>query len=142
MSRLDSIAPQLSKALSNLEADRLKSVKLAACKYAIESLNHQPGDLVAYATNELAESGKLSKDIRDRLASIAYTLDERYYALSEDEPDDEEAYMPFLSQARALNAIAYAGEDDPFESASEAIYEASQAVKDSGAFFAYINSLI
>ena len=142
MNRLATIAPKLSQTLRNTDTAKLQSVKLAACNYVIQNTNEPPSELVSHALQQLNESGSLSKDIRDKLAAIAYGLDEKYFQFYEEDPEDEDAYLPFLTKARTLNAIAYAGEDDPYDSAVEAIYEICMVTRDRDSFIAYLESLL
>ncbi|MBX9725179.1 MAG: hypothetical protein K2X81_27495 [Candidatus Obscuribacterales bacterium] len=141
MNRLETIAPNLYKMLREVDAAKLQSLKMAACNYINPVLDQFPNDIISQAKAELMERGKLSKTIREELETLAYSFDEQYYPIYEANPGNESAYMPFFTQARAINAVSYAGEADSIESAVEAIYEAAQAVKNRKVFLEYLESL-
>jgi hypothetical protein len=143
LNRLEVIAPRLSKLLRAADPVKQQALKLAACKYVMPLLDPTDGKLVSGAVAELLQTGRLPKETREKLEDLAYSFDEQYFPLYEADPNNEAAYMPFFRQACILHAVSYAGEDDPYQSASESIYEAAQALGKSNCdpFLQYLESI-
>ncbi|RKT22483.1 hypothetical protein B0G69_5947 [Paraburkholderia sp. RAU2J] len=91
----------------------------------------------------LRQGKRYSHDLKDRLGALTDQLDEYYFQLKEqadeavDSADRERftsEYRDYFGKARALAALSFAGGQDGFEAATEAIYEAGASVADGTLF--------
>ena len=79
------------------------------------------------------------------LDTLVAQLDDEYFQLQEAEEEGQassEDYMRVFGQARAVAAVAFAGGDDPFEAATEAIYEAAATTDNQGDLVAQIEEAL
>ena len=87
----------------------------------------------------LESSGGLSVEQRAGLDELVATLDDEYFRLQDEAADAEEFMVPF-AKARAAAAIRFAGDDAPFEAATEAIYEAKAVTDDPDPLLAIVEA--
>jgi hypothetical protein len=131
--RLTLIAPDLSKKLRQAQPDTLRKVLLSVCRFALDraKLTHPTVENVLLSL----ENGKaLDSSSRQKLKTLAESLDERYFeldaAFQEDSTVDRTAALAAFRQARAVNAICLAADDNVVQSAPECLYEANAAIGD------------
>lgn len=143
MNRLEVIAPGLFQMLRKADSAKLTALKIAACDYVfpVLKLTGEESKLLFEARTCLIETGKLPDKLRSKIEDLADAMDAQYFPLYEADPQNKDAYMPFFTQACALHAMSYAGENDPYESAVEAIYEAAQAAENRSTFLEYLEAM-
>jgi hypothetical protein len=79
------------------------------------------------------------------LDALAAQLDAEYFALQEAIEEGRAStndYMRPFGQARAVAALSFAGREDAFQAATEAIYEAAATTDDKEELFAHILSVL
>lgn len=127
MTRLESVSSELVQRLSQSAPAKQRAASLAASKFAA-SKTHLDHVAVKDALTTLQKDERLSAQQRASLDGLVAKLDDEYFQLQEAAEEGQASagdYLRPFGQARAVAAILFADSDDPFEAATEAIYEAS-----------------
>src|SRR5947209_3184809 len=129
MKRLETLSAELVEKLCRAPPAKQRKATLAACEFAIvHSKLENP--LVQEALTSLRASGEFSPQHPAQLEALAARLDEEYLDLHEAAEEGRATtadYLPAFEKALAVAALAFAGNEDPFEASTEAVYEAAIA---------------
>jgi len=140
MTRLQTLAPNVSDVLKNSSAAKQRAAAVAACQFAV--LRTDIGDsIVQTALQSLITTGGLEPPLKADIEARVARLDREYFDLQDATESDRlvaEDSLKTFGQARAAAAILAASSEDPFEAASEAIYEAAVSVNDPEPLFSLI----
>lgn len=140
MMRLDAVAKNVAEKLKAASSEKQRSICLLACQLALDAA---PIDspLILEALELLRQKGVLPANKVEELNKLVVQLDEQYFDLQEKAEDDPSAKiesMRLFSQARAVSALSFAGNENALIAAMEAIYEASATVDDESIFEAVL----
>lgn len=120
---------------------RLRQACLLACEFAV-ALNEPFESLVVDALETLRLRQLYRSGVVAQLDDVMNLLDDRYFDLKERAeeagPDQEQLtkqYAEYFRKARTVAALRYAADENPFEAATEAIYEAAASVPDNSILF-------
>ena len=144
MSRLESLSPDLADKLRRASAAKQRAASLTASQYALSHAKVEH-PLVKKALDKVRTAGVLTPEEKAEIDTLAAQLDEEYLALQEAAEQGRastEDYMRVFGQARAVAALSFAGGDDAFQAATEAIYEAAATTDDKDALSARIRSVL
>lgn len=144
MSRLRTIAPDLEDQLRRATAQRQRALAIAAARYALRVMSVDDGQFV-HVLSALDRNGVLSPEDKRTLNELVEKLDDEYFALSDSTESENAVTGPALlafRKARAVSAVLFAGNDDSFDAASEAIYEATATTDDQREFFKFIEGVL
>ncbi len=144
MTRLDSLSADLTDKLRRASSAKQRAASLAALEFAIARAEVEH-PLVEKALEKVRTAGVLTPKEKAELDALAAQLDEEYFALQEAAEEGRastEDYMRVFGQARAVAALSFAGGDDPFQAATEAIYEAAATTDDKEDLTALIESAL
>jgi len=144
MTRLETLSPELVRKLQNTTTEKQRAATLAACEFAV---THATVDypLVDKSLEKLRSSGVLNPKEIAELDALAAQLDEEYFTLQEAAEEGRVGagdYMRVFGRARAVAALSFAGGEDPFHAATDAIYEASATTDDKIEFVVYVQSML
>jgi hypothetical protein len=114
--RLQTVAPDLDKAIAAAPAEVASSAAWAAARWAVEQ--------VGLSHPAIAEA--LSGTCVGKVPALAARLDKEYFALDNDGRAPEATVLDVFSKARAASAVEFAARGE----AAEAIYEAIIATDD------------
>ena len=126
---LDLIAPDLSSLLAQAPEDELRTVAFTACTTALEK-NHLVDANIDQALQALKLRNYGDSLLRRELACLVERLDIEQWDLQDkvDEGQvDQAAYEAAFKRARAVHAVYFALDPDPFVAATESLYEATAA---------------
>ena len=129
MTRLDSVSSQIVEQLRRSPQAKQRAAALAAARFALAKTAVDHADIMD-ALSMLETAGALSRQQMSRLGDLAFTLDDKYFRLkaaADEGSASSDDYLGAFGQARAVAAIRYCADDDPFVAAAEAIYEAALA---------------
>ncbi|MAG92720.1 MAG: hypothetical protein CMJ48_03065 [Planctomycetaceae bacterium] len=129
MTRLASISEELVASLQDASVSKQRAASIAACRFALANASVDDSS-VAEAVQVIEGGRSLSEQQGAALDALVARLDGEHLQLQEAEEEgraSSEDYMRVFGQARAVAAVAFAGGGDPFEAATEAIYEAAAA---------------
>jgi hypothetical protein len=143
MNRLLTLAPELVQRLQQATHAKQRAAALAASEFAIDAANVQNA-CIAELLNSLRQHGRTSEAQRQELETLKSDLDDEYFELKESAEQGKTTsheYLRKFAQARAVSALLFACNDDPFEAATEAIYEAAAAFDNPQPLFKLIKSL-
>jgi hypothetical protein len=121
--RLQSFSKILADELRSAPASGQRRAALAACKFALAAVAPVEPELAAIYEHLDSGAGLSSIEFA-HLEDAKNRHDDRYFDLQD---ADDPAHMKEFSIARAISAVQFAAKDNTFESAAEAIYEASCA---------------
>lgn len=144
MTRLETLSPDLAVKMQRASAAKQRAASLAACEFAISHAKVEH-PLVKQALKKVRAAGVLTPKEKAELDALAAQLDEEYFALQEAAEEGQassEDYMRVFGQARAVAALAFAGGEDAFQAATEAIYEAAATTDDKEELSARILSVL
>ena len=144
MTRLETLSPYLKDRLQRASAAQQRTASLTACEFAIRRAEVQH-PLVEQALVKIRAGSILTSKEKADLDSLVEQLDEEYFALQEAAAEgraSSDAYLRPFGQARAVSALSFAGEEDAFRAASEAIYEASATTDDADELVALVQSVL
>ncbi|MES2788383.1 MAG: hypothetical protein V4719_02095 [Planctomycetota bacterium] len=119
-------------ALRRAQESRQRAACLAACEFAVATTGIS-SSAVVQALQLLRVSQPISAGLKHDLGTLMQRLDEEYFDLkeaAEERNASESEWKRVFSQARAASALAFASNENAFEAATEAIYEATTAVDD------------
>ena len=132
MSRLETMCPKLAAKLELVSAAKQRAATLVACEFAISHAKVEH-PLIDKTLKRVRAAGVLTPKEKAELDALAAQLDEEYFALqdaAEEGRASTEDYMRVFGQARAVAALFFAGGEDAFQAATEAIYEAAASTDD------------
>jgi hypothetical protein len=144
MTRLESLSPHLADKLRRASSAKQRAAGLAASEFAIARarIKHP---VLEHAVEKVRAAGMLTPKEKAELDALSGRLDEEYFALQEAAAEggaSTENYMQLFGQARAVAALAFAGGEDAFQAATEAIYEAAATTDDKEYLVALIESAL
>lgn len=142
MNRLETIAPDFAQFLKEADPDTRSLLKREACREILPFLEGIEDEAVESAKLQIFYKDKMPAELRIQLENLADSYDEKYFPLFEGDPDNEAAYMPYFTKARALSALSSAGEGDSYECTADAIYEVSSALMDRNELFDRLRKVI
>ena len=139
--RLNTLSSELVAMLKNCNIEKQRLVSLLACK-AVLKLNHVENMTVISSVNFLEKNRFLTDQQRNDLDYLVAELDNQYLKIQENPTDDDSEVKSLLyfGQARAISALSFAGMEDAFIAASEAIYEASMSIDDQEVILTLVKS--
>jgi hypothetical protein len=144
MTRLETLSPELTARLRLASVAEQRAASFAAAAFAVSHANlEQP--VIQEALLALRDGGRLSPDTKAELESLVTRLDEQYFDLQEAAEEGRatpEEYLRVFGQARAISALPCAFQDDPFEAASEAIYEAAAVTDEPKNLFSAVEAVL
>ena len=132
MTRLDTIAEDLSEKLRIASPAQQLAASYAVCRLALQAASVDT-PIVLESLEQLRQHGTLSIQRVAELNDLAAQLDSKYFDLqnqAEVNPDLQAEALRLFGQARAVAAVAFAGGSDVLAAVMEATYEASVAVDD------------
>ena len=144
MNRLETLIPDLADKLRIASTLKQRASSLAASEYAISHAKFEH-PLVEKALEIVRAGGVFTPKYKTEIEALVTRLDERYFELQEAaeegglSPDD---YLRVFGQARAVAALSFSGNEDAFEAATEAIYEAAASTDDKEELATLIQSVL
>ncbi len=140
--RLSTVSEELVTHLKNCSIEKQRFASLLACKAALK-LNNVDNMIVVASVDFLEKNHFLTVQQRNELDRLVAELDNQYFELQENsEKETEVMSLIYFGQARAISALSFAGVEDAFIAATEAIYEASMSIDDRDAILTLVkNSL-
>jgi hypothetical protein len=144
MNRLETLIPDLADKLRIASTLKQRASSLAASEYAISHAKFEH-PLVEKALEIVRAGGVFTPKYKAEIEALVTRLDERYFELQEAaeegglSPDD---YLRVFGQARAVAALSFSGNEDAFEAATEAIYEAAASTDDKEELATLIQSVL
>jgi hypothetical protein len=144
VTRLETLSPDLAGKLERASAAKQRAASLAASEFAVARAKVEH-PLVEKALTKVRATGVLTPKEKAELDALVARLDEEYFALQEAAEEGRastEDYMRVFGQARAVAALSFAGGDDPFQAATEAIYEAAATTDDKEDLAALLQSAL
>ncbi|MFY8044511.1 MAG: hypothetical protein ACOVOD_16455 [Rhodoferax sp.] len=132
MMRLEAVDRDLSEKLNLASPAQQQAASVAACQFALQATSVEV-PLVLESLEQLRQHGILPTHRVAELNDLAEQLDSEYFRLqdqAEDDPHLQAAALRLFGQARAIAAVAFAGDKDGVKAVMEAIYEASVTVDD------------
>jgi hypothetical protein len=144
MTRLEILSPDVADKLQRASAAKQRAASLAACEFAVAHtrVEHR---LVDEALRTLRAAGVLTPNEKAELDALAAQLDEDYFALQEAAEEGQastEDYLAMFAKARAVAALACAGDENALQAATEAIYEAAATADDKDGLLACILAVL
>lgn len=143
---MEVLCPELFAELRVAPAELQRAASLAAAEYALaRTKTNKP--VVDEVINDLRNGKSIPPGKRQALENIAGEFDNQYFDLKEAEEEDDtndQAWLSSFLNARAVAALSFATLPDPFEAASEAVYEAAATIEsdDKRELFAVIRNVI
>lgn len=131
MKRLETIYPGMTGLVENASSSTKLRVILMICSAAIEAADIK-NKLVDSSLSDLSQNGLLTLEARQDLDSLRDSLDDEYFKYQES--GSNELSLRRFRQARAVAALAYAGDISDRGSILDAIYEAFSALDNSDSF--------
>ena len=129
--RIDALSESLARQLRQAPSINQRAAAFAACEFAIKRTQCQIPAVLSLL--EKLRFGQAAIEDSHVLAEIVEKLDDEYFNAQEsDDSSDADgvAALATFSLARAVASLAFAFRSDAFESAAEAIYEASVSTDD------------
>jgi hypothetical protein len=127
---LEQFSKSLVARLARASAAEQRAASIAAVEFAINRAKLEDSR-VAAALATLRANQILPKKDRTDIEKLTAELDEAYFALQEAAEEGTattEEYLAMFAKARAAAALGFAGIEDPFRAATEAIYEAAATI--------------
>ena len=134
MTRFESQFPELAAELQRAPIAKQRAACLAACEYAVAQTKIEH-PLVIEALRMMCVGEVLSDKHKRELEELVEQLDNEYFDLAEAFEEggiSRSDYQKPFAKARAVASVLYAFDPNPYDAASEAIYEAD-AVTDEDA---------
>jgi hypothetical protein len=144
MDRLETLAPELVRQLTNASPTRQRATAIVAAEFALERTGLR-SRVIDESRRSLQAVGQVSAAERTALEQLRANLDSEYFQLQEAAERREagsEEYLRKFAQARAVSALLFASMTNPFEASAEAIYEAAAALDDKRPLFAAVESAL
>lgn len=144
MVRLKALYPDLVDKLRSASDTKQRKAGLAASEFAIShaALEHP---LVNRTLEKVRATGILTPKEKVEIDGLAEKFDDEYFAMQEAAEHGQTSsddYMQSFSKARAVAALSFAGSENAFEAATEAIYEAAATTDDQEELSALIQSVL
>ena len=127
MTRLETLTPDIADKLRRASPMKQRAASVAASEFAIAHAKVEH-PLVEKALEKLRAGGVLTPKDKAEIDALVARLDEEYFELQEAAEEGRAStdhYLRVFGQARAVAALSFAGNEDAFEAATEAIYEAA-----------------
>jgi hypothetical protein len=127
VSRLEILSIELTEKLRQATVTEQRAVGQAAVDFAVSRVKVEDS-IVSESLVTLRTGNSLSPEKKAQLESTIARLDQEYFDLQqavEEGQAFEVEYLRVFGQARAVAALLCAFKDDPFEAATEAVYEAA-----------------
>jgi hypothetical protein len=144
MIRLETLFPELASKLRRASSAKQRAASFAAAEFAITRARIEH-PLVENSLEKARTACIFTSKEKADLDNLAAQLDAKYFALEEASLEGQactEDYMPIFVQARAVAALSFAGCEDAFQAATEAIYEAATTTDDKEELAAIIQSAL
>lgn len=142
--RLESVAPELTRAVQAADADVRRAVAVNAAELAVE-MSGLANVVVGEVLEQVHGTGGVDAGGRTAIDAVVADLDEAQWDLQDlvdDGKADPAEHLAAFRRARAASAVAFASDPDPLVAALEGLYEASAAVEDPGPLFNAVSSLL
>lgn len=134
--------------LEQADSARLRQACVLSCEFAV-ALNEPFESLVVDALETLRQRQLYRSGVADQLNDLMNRLDDKYFNLKERAeeagPHQEKLtkqYDEYFRKARTVAALRYAADQNPFEAATETIYEAAASAPDNGILFDSLRKLL
>ena len=127
--RLDILPGNLADKIAKATDEQKRAICLAACKIAVRRTGTSE-QLVEAALRSLEKGHYEDASVTAGLKRLVDDFDAKYFdaqELYEAGKGTKEAYLAIFQKARAVNAVLFAFNDDPFMAACESLYEAGAA---------------
>jgi len=148
MKHLQRLDPLLFDMLEQADGARLRQACVLSCEFAV-ALNEPFESLVVDALESLRQRQLYRSGVIDQLDDLMNFLDDKYFDLkerAEEAGSDQEQmikqYDEYFRKARTVAALRYAADQDPFEAATETIYEAAASAPDNRVLFDSLKKLL
>ncbi|MES2793024.1 MAG: hypothetical protein V4719_25655 [Planctomycetota bacterium] len=144
MVRLEALFPDLVDKLRCASDTKQRKAGLAASEFAISHVAFEH-TLVKRILEKVRATGILTPKEKAEIDGLAEKFDDEYFAMqdaAEKEQSSSDDYMRSFGKARAVAALSFAGNENAFEAATEAIYEAAATTIDQEELFALIQSVL
>jgi hypothetical protein len=143
---LELLSGTLVDKLRLASAPKQGAASLAACEFAIAHA-HVEHPLVEMPLHKVRATGLLPPKEKAWIDALTTRLDVEYLDLQEAAEEGKastEEYLQVFAKARAIVALSFAGNEDPFMGATESIYEAGATIRcdDKGDLFAAVESAL
>jgi hypothetical protein len=132
MLRLEDLSPELVASLRTASVAQQRAASLAACEFAVSHANIKHR-VVEKTLTKLRATGVLNPKEIGEIESLRAKLDDKYFdlqAAAEKGGGKKDEYLREFGKARAVSSLCFAGIENPFEAATEAIYEAAATIRD------------
>lgn len=150
MKHLQTLAPNAFAQLERTEGVRLQWICFRVCEYAVTA-NGPRHSVVQEALWYLKLRREYRHGLLEELNEMVNCFDGEYFSLKEqaesNEGADERDSLSMLSdeyfrKARVVAALRAAADTDPFEAATEAIYEAAASMDKNEIMFDFVMSIL
>lgn len=135
MTRFEYQFPGLAAELQRAPIEIQRAACLAACEYAVaQSKIEQP--IVLESLRKMRDGKIITDKDKHDLEALVEQLDNEYFDLAEAFDEGRiimRNYQMLFAKARAGASVLYAFDPNPYEAASEAIYEASAVTDEADA---------
>ena len=128
MNRIETIAPEIVNLMDRASLFLRHQILIDVCAAAIEGSGVKQ-ETVHSIFNEFQKNRIILADMRKFLRDLEDEFDQEYFDFQD--AGEEELALQRFRQARAIAALASAGDNSTRTSALDAIYEAAMAVSDS-----------
>jgi hypothetical protein len=120
--RLNSKNPGIVQRLKQATKEQQRNAAIAAAEWALHQSNLGDAELMGISS-KIRIVDAISPGDKVKLEVLIEQFDDEYFQ-AQDEGLEEAEYLDKFSKARAVSALLFAGGDDAFNAAAEAIYEA------------------
>ena len=128
--RLDTLPGDLAEQIGKATDEQKRAIFRAACKLAVARTGVN-GSLVEMALLSLEKERYDDASVTARLTALIDELDRKYFDAQERYEagkGTQDAYRKAFQQARAVNAVLFAFDADPFVAEAESLYEVNAPV--------------
>ncbi|UVE70568.1 hypothetical protein L2Y90_32645 (plasmid) [Burkholderia pyrrocinia] len=150
MKHLQILAPDVFAQLESVDGAQLRWICFRVCEYAATA-NGLLDTVVQEALGYLKSRQECQCGWLKELDELVNSFDDKYFDLKEQAEDTENSREresllllsgEYFRKARVVAAICAATDKDPFEAATEAIYEAAASVEKNEIVFDLVMSLL
>jgi hypothetical protein len=144
LTRLTNISSDLVERLRRATTPELRAIALLAATMAADQAS-PTHPIFEKALQELTGMHGLQERTAEELKRTEQEADEKYFSLQQDAEvtgGDDAEWMKSFRNARVAAALYWAGDLDPFQAATESVYEAIAAVGDSEAIMLKIAGVL
>jgi hypothetical protein len=143
---LEILSRDLVAELQRVSSAKQRAASLAASEFAISHAQVEH-PLVDKALGKLRTMGVFTPQEKAQIDALTAQLDEEYFSLQEAAEEGRasaEDYLRVFAKARAVAALAFAGNEDSFRGATESIYEAAATIgsDNKGELFGLVKSVL